>query len=288
MTSTATRVALFAVALLAVFGVGVALGGWVDPPGRGNDDAGAHDQMGGAEGMSHMAGSTAAPVRGLGSTENGLRLIVADPQRTASATAPLRFRVVGNGATITDFDELHTKRMHLIVVRRDLTGFQHLHPRMDGDGTWSSPLRLEEPGAYRVFADFSHDGQATTLGGEIQAPGRADFESLPAPAATGRSEGGFDIRLATDHIEAGQAAELSFEIARAGQPAALQTYLGAGGHLVALREGDLAFLHVHPQARGNGEIGFEATFPSAGSYRLFLQFKVNGEVDTAAFTIEVS
>jgi hypothetical protein len=65
-----------------------------------------------------------------------------------------------------------------------------------------------------------------------------------------------------------------------------QPYLGAGGHLVALREGDLAFLHVHPMPAGHGadDVSFAATFPTAGRYRLFLQFRHEGRVRTAAFT----
>ena len=67
---------------------------------------------------------------------------------------------------------------------------------------------------------------------------------------------------------------------------AIQDYLGAKGHLVALREGDLAFLHVHPDER---RLQFEATFPTAGRYRLFLQFKTaDGQLHTAAFTEEVT
>jgi hypothetical protein len=67
-------------------------------------------------------------------------------------------------------------------------------------------------------------------------------------------------------------AELGYAITRDGKPVETEPYLGAGGHLVALREGDLAFLHVHP---------------TEGRYRLFLQFKVDGRVETVAFTREV-
>ena len=63
----------------------------------------------------------------------------------------------------------------------------------------------------------------------------------------------------------------------------VEPYLGANGHLVALREGDLAFLHVHPTEG----VQFESTFPTVGRYRLFLQFKHEGRVHTAAFTQEV-
>ena len=44
--------------------------------------------------------------------------------------------VDARGATVRDFDVEHTKRLHLIVVRRDLTGFQHVHPSRAADGTW--------------------------------------------------------------------------------------------------------------------------------------------------------
>ena len=68
---------------------------------------------------------------------------------------------VTGGAVLRDFDVEHEKRMHVIVVRRDGSGFQHLHPEMAGGGTWSVPLTLPEAGAYRVFADFSNGGAFT-------------------------------------------------------------------------------------------------------------------------------
>ena len=80
---------------------------------------------------------------------------------------------------------------------------------------------------------------------------------------------------------------------RAGAPVRdLQPYLGAYGHLVALRAGDLAYLHVHPEgepadgrtAAGPG-IAFVAEVPSAGTYRLYLDFRHGGAVRTAEFTV---
>ena len=72
----------------------------------------------------------------------------------------------------------------------------------------------------------------------------------------------------------------------------LQPYLGAYGHLVALRAGDLAYLHVHPDGTpGDGktkpgpEVVFYAAVPSDGTYHLYLDFKHDGVVRTAAFTV---
>ncbi len=80
---------------------------------------------------------------------------------------------------------------------------------------------------------------------------------------------------------------------RDGRPVTdLQPYLGAYGHLVALREGDLAYLHVHPDgAPGDGstqpgpDVVFEAAVPSGGDYRLFLDFRHDGVVHTAELAL---
>jgi cation transport ATPase len=78
---------------------------------------------------------------------------------------------------------------------------------------------------------------------------------------------------------------LQFVVHHDGRPVDdLQEYLGALGHLVALRDGDLAYLHVHPDA---DSLSFDAEFPTPGTYRLFLQFRHGGEVRTAAFTVAI-
>jgi hypothetical protein len=92
------------------------------------------------------------------------------------------------------------------------------------------------------------------------------------------------------HMTAGDArpgreADLHFTITRGGVPVKTEPYLGAGGHLVALREGDMAFLHVHSMDDG---VRFAAKFPTGGRYRLFLQFQHEGRVQTVAFTHEVA
>jgi hypothetical protein len=139
-------------------------------------------------------------------------------------------------------------------------------------------VRIDEGGSYRVFADFKRDGKAVTLASDLRVDGIADLRPLPAPASTAKTDDGeYDVALERDGHE------LEFVIRRDGKTIKTEPYLGAGGHLVALREGDLAFLHVHPTGAGTT---FETEFPTAGRYRLFLQFKHDGRVHTAAFTQE--
>ena len=161
--------------------------------------------------------------------------------------------------------------MHLIVVRRDLTGFQHLHPKMNSDGVWSTPITLSEPGAYRVLADFNRGGEDLTLGGDVFVDGNADYAPLPHQATETETNSGYEVGVEGRAPRAGETSELKFNVLRDGRPVKVDPYLGAGGHLVALREGDLAFLHVHPSGGPSRDgIRFETEFPTAGSYRLFL------------------
>ena len=113
------------------------------------------------------------------------RLALQLARRTAPQGKPfeLAFRILDRrGQTVRDFDVEHTKRMHFIVVRRDMTGFQHLHPTESADGTWSLPVTLPDAGTYRVFADFSVGGKPYTLADDITVDGSVRSQALPAPA----------------------------------------------------------------------------------------------------------
>jgi len=280
------RLGLFAAALVLVFGASALAGGAVGPEPKAEPEghAGAEGGHGGGE-----HGEMSHDVRGLASAEDGLRVVVEDPELRRGRPERLAFRIVDErGATVRHFDVEHTKRMHLILARRDLTGFQHLHPEQRADGTWETTTRVPEAGSYRLFADFSRDGGPHTLATDLRVDGRADLRDLPAPAARATSDGGYDVALAPATARPGEEAGLRFTITRAGKPVATEQYLGAGGHLVALREGDLAFLHVHPTNEAGGdEIAFASTFPTKGRYRLFLQFRHENSVETVAFTQEV-
>ena len=226
---------------------------------------------------------------GLASSRGGYTLTPTDSTPEAGSFS---FQITGpDGAPVTAFDVEHDKRMHLIVVRRDTPGFQHVHPEMAPDGTWSVPLTLPTGGSYRAFADFAPTGGAgTTLGVDLAVPGA--FEPAEhAPSRTAQVDG-YTVELAGELVP-GQASPVTLTVSKDGRPVTdLQPYLAAYGHLVALRGGDLAYLHVHPEgAPGDGrtpagpQIEFVAQVPSAGSYRLFLDFQHDGVVRTAEFTV---
>jgi Domain of unknown function (DUF4396) len=293
-----------AVAVIAfLFGSGVLLaealgsdGSATHEPARPGSEAHGGSQGGHGAGSDSGSAPPETAVPGLAISDGGTTLELERTSLPQGTRAEFGFRVVdADGRVVRDFEVEHEKRMHLIVVRRDTQGFQHLHPRMDRDGRWSTRITLQEAGGYRVFADFERDGRGTTLGADVTVDGRVDWRPLPAVSSSTRTASGYDVELTGAPSRAGGESELEFAVRRNGEAVHTEPYLGAGGHLVALREGDLGFLHTHPaeHADGTGDghedtVPFATEFPSAGRYRLFFQFKHQGRVHTAAFTHDVA
>jgi hypothetical protein len=288
------KLAGFALVLGVVFSVAAVAGGAIGPDREGAEPTG------GMEGE-HGEMAAADAIRGLAVTDDGLRLKLVSTSLGRGEASALRFSVADDGVRLAlastslprgsatslrfairdgrgpvrDFEVTHTKRMHLIVVRRDGRGFQHLHPALGADGVWSTPITLPDAGAYRVFADFQRDGRAYTLAADLTVDGEAAYAPLGA-ANTVTSTDGYTVKMDA------HGSALRFAITRNGAPVQTEPYLGAGGHLVALREGDLAFLHVHPTEEHGVE--FETSLERGSRYHLYLQFKHDGRVHTAEFT----
>ena len=282
--SAGARIAAFVALLAVVFG-GAALAGGAIDPGAGADGATQHGHTpAGAAPSEHATaghGSAGAAPAGLASAEGGYRLVVDTTRFRAGRPAPLRLRILdAAGANVRDLDVEQARRLHLIVVRRDLRRYQHLHPVQGADGAWTLPdLTLPDAGVYRAFADFHTGGAQHTLGIDLFVPGDFAPLALPKPSETATTDG-YDVTLREQSGEAG------FVVRRGGAIVSdLQPYLGARGHLVVLREGDLAYEHVHPKSTPPPEIAFELGTTAPGTYRLFLQFRHAGRVHTAAFTV---
>ncbi|MEO3785978.1 hypothetical protein ABGB12_21835 [Actinocorallia sp. B10E7] len=286
--NTAVKLSAFTLGMAAVFGVSLGAGRALGPDLSEQPDR--HVQSSPAAHGDHGPPETAGP------SENRSE----KPEKVAvsRAQAPdghFAFLVTGeDGKPVTEYDVQHDKKMHLIVVRKDLSGFRHVHPELREDGAWEVGSPMEEPGDYRAFADFKPaGGDARVLTLDVNVPGSATTRPLPAPSDVAEVDG-YTVTL-DGTVASGGTSELTMKISKDGRPVTdLQPYLGAYGHLVALRKDDLGYLHVHPEgAPGDGETapGPEITFfveaPSGGEHRLYLDFQHDGQVHTAEFTVHV-
>jgi hypothetical protein len=297
------RLAAFGAGLVMAFAAAYGAAAAVAP-----DTAVTASQNPGAEGPGGRAATTeqASPVSLPSADPPGLSLArdgyVLSPVRAPVAPGDrgtLSFAIVDpGGGPLLDYATVHDKQLHLIVVRSDGQHFAHVHPVLDRTaGTWSTPWTWIAAGSYRVFADFQPARASITkltLTRTVEVAG--DFAPSP-PAATRIVDeiAGYAVEL-DGALTAGVSKRLTATVTRDGDPVTtLQPYLGAYGHLVALREGDLAYLHVHPEGvapaagrTGGPAVSFAATAPTAGRYMLYLDFKVDDTVHTATFVVDAA
>ena len=132
-----TRVAGFLVGVAAVFGIAYAVGGQVGAVGATADVHASDGSSGHASADGHVAdghSSADSPESsnevpgGLMVSSNGYTLALVDSVAQAGRGQPIAFVIDGPDGPVTAYDVEHEKRLHFIAVRRDFTGFQHVHP----------------------------------------------------------------------------------------------------------------------------------------------------------------
>jgi hypothetical protein len=278
---TLTKLGAFALALVLVFGSAYVVGRVVGPPPAAPAPAAAD--------VEPAAG-------GLENTAESMTIKVLTDSVRAGEPVTFAFQILQyDGTPLVKYKEQHDKLLHMIVARHDLTNFQHVHPNLGPDGVWRVPLTFPEAGEYKVFADFFplwgvHN---SVVGSDVSVAGDFQPHPLPAPSNTATVDG-YTVTM-KGSLSADKMSELKISVAKDGRPVTdLEPYLASYGHLVVLRDGDLAYLHVHPQGTpGDGrtkpgpDITFMATPPTYGTYRMFLDFQHGGVVHTAVFTVRV-
>lgn len=217
----------------------------------------------------------------------------------------LSFSIVDDeGNTVKDFALVHDMLLHLIVVRKDLNSFQHLHPEIEAStGQFTlSDLTFPSSGPYRIFADFTPsnaqmgaDGMplGVTISEDVTVAGTYTAQAIGATERT-KTFDGYEVTLTTSPESASTGMTMmSYTIKKDGKPITnLESYLAALGHSVVLKENTLDYIHAHavqePTARQTGTIDFHVEFPLGGNYKTFTQFKHEGRVHTVEFVVPVN
>jgi hypothetical protein len=232
-----------------------------------------------------------------------------DPPQ-ANQPAQVAFKIYGpDRRALTDYEVVHEKQFHLLLISKDLAHFAHEHPIMDPDGTWRVPITFPAPGDYRFFCDVTPTGQSQqVLRADVRVAGQAQAQPLVVDAAP-KVIDGVKVELVTRRFRVGETI-LTFRLSRDGKPVRdLEPYLGALGHLVIVDQSLMQFLHAHPLEAGGGhdmgkmdeaanrslaarrsggpEVRFHTEFTSPGTYKMWGQFQRGGKVFTAPFVVKV-
>jgi hypothetical protein len=247
-----------------------------------------------------MAGMDDMPAGdGLAATSSGFTMKRMTTMLPSGQPASYQFMIMNApGKPVTSFEADQTKLMHFYLIRSDVTGFQHLHPTMAADGTWTAPIAATAPGSYRAYASFiakNGKGKATPVVVSVDAPvaGAEGTEAAFPPPAQTTTVDGYTVTASGD-LMAGRSHTLTLTVSKGGTPVTdLQPYLDTYAHLTAFHQGDLAFAHLHPQGMVSGDHGgptltFEAMLPKPGNWRIFVQFQTAGVLHTAALTLTAS
>ncbi|HEY0807274.1 MAG TPA: hypothetical protein VGD84_19560 [Pseudonocardiaceae bacterium] len=294
-TSVSRRCGLVTALLAAVALTAVACGKAATQTNTGSG-MGSMSMPATTSGMAGMPSGDPMPAgEGTRASMTGYTFVPATTTLMAGMATTFTFHITGpDTKTVTAFQPDQTKLMHFYVIRSDLSGYQHLHPTMAANGTWSVSLATMTPGAYRAYASFITPDAlgkpiAFVLSVPLTVPGTANTTPLPAASPT-TSVDGYTLTL-SGRAMSGMSSVLTLHVTRNGQPVSdLQPYLETYAHLSAFHAGNLAFAHLHPSGAVNGDHGgpdltFNAEFPETGTWRLYVQFQTGGTLHTAAFTI---
>jgi hypothetical protein len=201
----------------------------------------------------------------------------------------------------------HDKLFHLFIVSQDMSEFQHIHPALERDGSFTIETVLPVAGNYKIYSDFyPHDGAPQVLQQNITTAGYtkdllAGQPRLRPDASLTRIVDGMkiELKLEPENIIAGQRVALKYHLTDAGngQPIRdLVPYLGAWGHTLILSEDQSDYVHSHPEEvvpdtpdksklRGGPDATFNAFFPEPGNYRIWTQFQRGETLTTVSFTV---
>lgn len=219
----------------------------------------------------------------------GLTVINGSSEFKMGSDVTLKFKLsdATNGKTVTKLEATHGKPLHFVVVDDGLGNFQHLHPSMADDGTWTQNVVFPSGGRYYLFADGKVGNSGFAARQEVNVTGPPSKNPTNFAISKNSKLGEISATIVEpSNFTTGSESLVRLKLSR---PDGWQPYLEAPGHLILIRKEGDEFIHAHPaEDMKDGVVEFMADFKKAGAYRAWAQFQHDGKVLTFPFTLEVS
>lgn len=223
--------------------------------------------------------------------------IVLEPELTSfsAGMSTYKFKLIDTETnklvSDSDLSIAHEKKLHLVIYDSSLNEFQHIHPEFNGN-SWSVSAQFLVNGEYWVWAqgELAADGTEFSTSSKLSVSGGVIAWPTPPALSDMRSgqSGVSKINLSSNKVTAGKMAMLDLIMTRTdGSNPQLSPYMGAFAHVIATPDDGDSLIHVHPVSTGQSKGMLHAAFPSAGLYRLWIQFIDDGNLKVIPVSIKV-
>lgn len=204
----------------------------------------------------------------------------------------------GKGLRLRDFKEVHTKRVHLMLIDPTFTDYHHIHPQeTDVAGQYRFTF-VPKYADYRAWADVTpmSTGKQAFITADIGKP--RPLAPRKQPSSLSASVNGMEFKLAADKpLLTGDATMLNLTVSKDGKPVTrLEPIMGAYAHMVAFHDDYKTLMHIHPMGaeptsatdRGGPTLGFHVEPEKAGTLHVFVQAIVDGKEMVVPFVLDVA
>jgi hypothetical protein len=203
--------------------------------------------------------------------------------------------------SINDLKELHTQKIHLLIIDDSLEDYTHEHPiALNETGLYEFKWSQKKQGNYRIWADlFPLDTNAQEYVQADLVSGKEAKTEINRTTSLENTIEGYTFKLSfdTDNLLAGKPALGKVNITDAkGNPVKdLEPVMGAYAHFVGFSDDMRTVVHIHPMGeeptklsdRGGPELQFHIIPEKAGFIKLFAQVNIKGKEIFVPFGLNI-
>jgi len=221
-----------------------------------------------------------------------------------------------NQSTLKDLSIVHEMPMHLLIVSKDLSFFDHQHPEVKPDGSYELAYKFPRPDDYLFYVDITPNGASHNQVFRLEKQVGSVSPKQPNLVVSDTfTSDGYEYQLSSEpaSLQSGKSSTLTIKITKGGKPVTvIGKYLGALGHMVIISEDTKQFLHAHPEDHAHSDaelknpaahshttqpamisnsgpnVSFMTLFNKPGKYKVWAQFNIEGKIRTVEFVVSVS